>query len=120
MYPKRMYPDTLRSLAFGSVLSSYAAVGTALTSPARMIRLVSTMDQDALISWDGSTNHMILPANSFILLDVTANMVRDDGFFIAEGVLLYVKYLSIAPSEGSVYLEVYKGVGGEQRVGVNI
>lgn len=114
MYPRRLYPEALRNVAYGSITTSYAAVGSAVSKPARIIRWVNNTDQLVYISWDGSTDHMYLPKKTFILLDVTTNKVRDDGLFVALGTKFYVKYDVVPPSEGSVVIEVYIALGGEQ------
>lgn len=114
MYPRRLIPDPIRELAFDDVTSSYVAVGSALDAPARIVRILSTLDQNVYISWDGSTDHQYLVAGSFILIDVTANKVRDDGLFIAQKLQFYAKAPGSLPTTGSVFIEVYKAVGGQQ------
>ena len=111
MYPKKIFPDPFRSLGYGSISSSYAAVGTALTEAARIVKFTNDTDQLVYISWDGTHNHVYLPAGAFTLLDCTANLVRDDGFFIAVGTQFYAKAPATLPTSGNVVIEIYYGVG---------
>ena len=55
---------------------------------------------------------IFVPASSFRLLDLTANLVpeKDDSFVIAEGTIIYVKRESgSVPTSGSIYLEYVYG-----------
>ncbi len=112
MSAKRVYFDTLRSLAFGGISGTYAAIGTALTVQPRIICITNETDAGMIFS-DDNTNasgKLYLPKGSFKLFDFTANLVpgQDDGFVIAKGTIIYVKEAS-APSSGGVYLEYIYG-----------
>lgn len=105
------YPETLRSVAHGSITNSYATLGTPIAAPARMFRIINATNGDMLISLDGTNNHFFLTANSFVLYDLTANRVQHGtSFVLAEGTQFYIKYSS-APSSGSVNIEVIYGRG---------
>lgn len=108
MSAKKVYFDTLRSLAFGSISGTYAAVGSALTVNPRIVCFTNQTQGDMIFSTD-STNasgQILVPAGSFKLYDLTANLVpgKDDSFVIAVGTQFYVKQSS-APVSGSVYIE---------------
>jgi len=105
---KRIYPETLRSLAFGSIGAGYAGVGTAISNPARMWLIQNLTDALLLFSFDGINDHFPLNTNTSIIIDVTANKTIDQGFFIKEGQRLYVKQSGV-PSSGSVYLTSFYG-----------
>jgi len=105
-YKNRLKVDAIRTAAFGAVGVNYAAVGAALADPARIFIFTNLTDADIYFSIDGVTNHFIVPSNSFKLIDVTANKVREDGFFLAEGVVLYAKRVAGAPTTGNIYIEV--------------
>ena len=107
-YNNRVIVDARRALAFGAIGAVYAAVGAALASPARIFILNNLTDADMDFSIDGVTDHFILPPNSFKLIDVTANKVRDDGFFIREGTVFYVKQTAAAATAGSVVIEIIR------------
>ncbi len=112
MSAKRVYFDTLRSIAYGDTSSSYAAIGSALTVEPRIICITNDTDAGIIISDDNTnaTGKLFLPAHSFKLFDLTANLVagKDDGFVIAKGTIIYVKQAS-APTTGGVYLEYLYG-----------
>lgn len=108
MSAKKVYFDTLRSLAFGSISGTYAAVGSALTVNPRIMCITNKTQGDMIFSVD-STNadgNLFVPAGTFKLFDLTANLVpgKDDNFVIAEGTQFYVKQVT-APTSGAVYLE---------------
>jgi hypothetical protein len=98
--------DPIRTLAFGAIGVNYAAVGAAVTDPIRILKFDNLTDVDLLVSIDGTTDHFVIPTTGFIVLDVCANKVRDDGFFIKDGTIFYVKRLGAAPSTGSLYITV--------------
>jgi len=108
-YPKRLLFEAIREVAFGSIGANYAAVGAAIASPARLIRIVNNTDSEIYVSIDGVTNHARLPLLSFLLLDLTTNKVRDEGAFIAEGTVFYIKHAGVAPQSGNAWIEVIYG-----------
>lgn len=110
-YPKTLDYDTIRTVAFGGITGTFADLGTALTSPARLVKLLNTTDVDAEISTDGVNVHDYVPANSFALYDLTANKVRDEGAFFRTGKQFSVRRPAAAgnPTTGGVYLVVIVG-----------
>ena len=109
MSAKKVYFDTLRSLAFGGISAVYAAVGTPLTVNARIICFTNTTQGDMIFTVDNTnaTGQILVPAGSFKLYDFTANLVpqTDDSFVLAKATQFYVKQSS-APVSGSVYIEL--------------
>lgn len=102
--------ETLRSLANGSITTSFVAVGTALANPARMVIITNNTDGDMFFSDDGSNNKFFVPKNSFLLLDLCTNRVNVDQMFVyPQGTQFYVKYSS-SPSQGAVYIAVIYGI----------
>ncbi len=112
MSAKKVYFDTLRTLAFGSISGTYAAVGAASTVEARIICITNDTDKGMIFSIDNtnSTGQLYLPASSFKLFDLTANLVpgKDDSFVIAKGTIWYVKQIA-APTVGGVFIEYIYG-----------
>lgn len=109
MSAKKVYFDTLRSLAFGGISGTYATVGTPLTVEARIICFTNKTAGDVIFSTD-STNtdgQIFVPAGSFKLYDLTANLIpgKDDSFVLAKGTQIYVKQVT-APVSGAVYIEL--------------
>ncbi len=108
MFAKKVYFDTLRSLAFGSISGTYAAVGGPTTVNPRIVCFTNKTQGDMIFSTDNtnSSGQIFVPAGVFKLYDLTANLVpgKDDSFVIAQNVQFYVKQ-STAPVSGAVYIE---------------
>lgn len=108
MSAKRVHFDTLRSLAYTSISGTYAAVGTALTVNPRIICITNKTQGDMIFSLSSSNadGNLFIPAGSFKLFDLTANLVpgKDDNFEMAIGDQWYVKQVT-APTSGAVYIE---------------
>lgn len=105
VFPKQnLHPETLRTLAFGSISGSYAAVGTVTANPWRIVFFTNTTDADLIVSWNGgTTDHMIVPAGASASLDCAANGIFQYGTFVAQGTQFAVKQVS-APSKGTFYI----------------
>lgn len=113
VFSRKAIIDTLRTLANGSISAGYAAVGTAMTHPVRILRLVNNTNGDMLFSTDGTTDMFFVAKTSFVLYDLSSNGNPQQGFSpfaIAKGTQIYVKQ-STAPSSGSVYVEVVYASG---------
>jgi hypothetical protein len=104
----RMLPEPVRSLAFGSISGTYAGIGTSFSNAIRIIFVQNLTDSTLMFSLNGIDDHFPLPANGFLLLDVTANKTLPQGAFIAEGTRIYVKEVG-APSMGNVYVSTFYG-----------
>lgn len=102
--------DSLRSLGFGSISGSYAAIGTPFGHPMRLVKIVNTCDTDMIISFDGINDHDYITASSFALYDISSNEAGIDGWFFRSSTQIYVKQAS-APSLGSVYVIAMYGQG---------
>lgn len=101
--------DPLRSVAFGSITTSYVALGTQFAKPVRLICLTNNTDGDMLFSVDAVTNHIFIPAKGFKLFDLTTNRLENATFWVFDaGTAFFVKY-STAPTMGAVYLEALWG-----------
>ena len=104
----RFLAEGVRSLAFGSIGAAYMGVGTAIDNPARIIVIQNLTDEQLMFSFDGVNDHLTLPTLGQIVLDLTANKTREQGFYLGEGDRLYVKEV-VTPTSGSVYLSVFYG-----------
>jgi hypothetical protein len=111
-YGTRVKFSEIKELDFSGVSASYAAVGTPINEHTRLLSLQNGCDQDLYISFDGTTNHLRMAANSFKLLDLSANKVRDDGLFLAVGTQVYVKEVSASVSSGTFWVESLYAEGG--------
>ena len=99
--------DTIRTLAYTGISSSYATVGAALTQNWRMIKFTNNTDGDMLFSADGTTDNIFVPAWGFTLYDCSTNappVSQSDTFVFAIGTQFYVKQ-STAPTKGAVWIE---------------
>ena len=107
MYTNRAMADQLRSLAFGSISSSYAPVGPPLEFPTRLICFTNNTDADVIFTMDGSTDQIIVVSKGFKLLDITTNHrpINQDDFCFSIGIQWSVRSLT-SPTTGSVYIEV--------------
>ena len=106
-YRNRVVIDTVRTLAFGAIGAAYAAVGAAATEPTRMVYIFNNTDQPVWFSDDGVNNKIFLPAGGFMLLDLTANKVRDDGYFMPDNGVWYATRGGAAPTTGSIYITLF-------------
>ena len=103
----KLLPEALRSIAAASLSNTYAVLGSPLAHPSSLIWLQNLTDVQVLISMNGSTDHMILAVNGFVILDVTANKSNvGSGFYIAQGTQFYAKEVTNATT-GSVYMSTF-------------
>ncbi len=99
--------DAYRTLAFGGISGSYATVGTPLSHNWRAFRIVNATDGDLIFSLDGVANNLFVPANTFVLYDISTNSSPAntiDTLVFGIGTQFYVKQ-STAPTSGAVYIE---------------
>lgn len=102
---QQIYPEALRTLAFGAISGAYAAIGTPTTNPTRIYWLQNDTNATLTFSWDGVTDMFVLPAFTFVLLDCTTNRSDKAGYAaVPANTTTYVKG---APGSGSVYLTVF-------------
>lgn len=104
----RLQAEPVRSLAAGVIGVGYMGVGTELEYPARIISVQNLTDATLMFSFNGVDDHFPLPADGFLLLDITGNRTVSTGFFIAESTRLYVKLID-EPTTGSVYFTSFYG-----------
>lgn len=104
----KLLPEDARSLAFGSIGVSYMGIGTAFENPIRLLLIQNMTDESLMFSFDGINDHVPLPRDGYILLDVTANKSTEAGMYFAEGTRIYVKQIG-APTTGSAYVTVFYG-----------
>lgn len=108
-YGIQLRADAQRSIAFGSIGASYAAIGSQFPQAMRILKVDNLTDALLQFSFTGNTDHFVVPAGSFLLVDVCTNEVQTAGFFISVGTILYVKTIG-TPTSGSVYVTTIYGV----------
>ena len=111
-YGTRVSYEAIREVAAAGVGAAYGAVGTATTDHTRILRIVSSLDAEVYVSFDGTTDHIRMAGNSFVLYDYSTNKIHDDGLFLSQGTTIYVKRVSGAPTTGSLWIEVVYATGG--------
>lgn len=100
----RLYPDAIRSIDSATFTGSYQKVGSALTYPTRIVHFLNNSSVLVTISWDGSTDHAVIPSGGFILLDVSSNRETANQCEIAANTQFYVKG---SASTGLFYISTY-------------
>jgi len=103
-FKKRVAFEPLREIAFGSLTSSFQAIGAATSHPIRWYRLVNNTDATIELSLTGNQTEEKMSPVSFLLIDLTANEVKANGFFVPKGVYFYAKYVGAAPTTGSLWI----------------
>lgn len=97
----RLSFEALRSV---SIAAGYSNLGTPLENPIRIFKITNNSTADVTVSYDGgTTDHEFVPANSFLLIDITSNKVWDCQFCLPVGTQVAVKGVGA----GSVYLSTY-------------
>lgn len=99
--------DELRSIAFGGISGTYAAVGDPLDYYGRIICITNNTEGDMLLTTDNTRDEIFVAAGSFKLYDIQSNMNTnfDDKYVLPKQLQFYVKQLT-APVSGSVYIEI--------------
>lgn len=100
--------EALRSQAAASIAAGYTIIGTAFTSPTRIMTITNLTDVSLLFSFDnGVTDHDVLPAGAGKVYDFTANTSVSGGTpFFETGGSVYVKRAAGAATTGAVYVTV--------------
>lgn len=93
--------DTLRSIDSSTFDGTYKALGTPLSHPSYICKLVNNSTVLVTISVDGSTDMDIAPAGSFWLYDEGKVGVSGNVPALSKGTQFYVKG---SAGTGSVYL----------------
>ena len=104
--------DTLRSVAFGSITSSYVALGPVLPSYAVQLTFKNNTDGIVYLSTDGVNDMIALPAGWGEADDIRTNAPNVTDYFYSEGTQFYIKYSGSAPSMGSFYMQVLLAIVG--------
>lgn len=103
----RAQAEPLRSFNTATFTGSYQAFGTPFVNPIRIIKITNVSNTNATISFDGTNDHELVPSNSFVLYDFSAN--REVGNQLELAALTQV-YIKGAVGVGSVYLSAYYAV----------
>ncbi len=115
--------EPMRSLAFGSLTTSYVALansgGAPLLHPARQVLVKNSTDKAIIIGWSNSTvastvtDAFELLSNESIVLDITTNKTPVAGNLVmGQGEIIYAKLTAAgAPASGNVRATVFYAAG---------
>ena len=105
MYKNAAKFDTLRSVAFGSITTSYAIVGSVLPTNCVAVAFKNNTDGIVLVSTDGINDMLVYPGTSYGVYDVRTNAPNNIDYLLSQGTPFMVKYSGSAPTTGSFYIE---------------
>jgi len=98
--------DTLRSVAFGSLTTSYAQLGAVLPNNAVAIAFKNNTNGLVLVSFDGINDNLVYPSGSYGVYDIRTNAPSTVDYLLSMNTAILVKYSGSAPTSGSFYCEV--------------
>ena len=107
----RVVPETLRQIGFGAIGGAFTAIGAVYANPLRIINIKNLTDAELYFSYDGVSIHEILPSNTGLVLDFTANSSSHIFPFIAAGTTIYTTFAVGAPTSGIAAVSAYYCVG---------
>lgn len=104
--------EQIKEINFGDVLASgvYAKVGTPVSKYARICYLNNFLDQQIYISFNGIVDHIRMPINSVMTVDITSNRMPNEKFCFEKTTQFYIRHQSTPVSSGAFWIEI---VGGE-------
>jgi hypothetical protein len=110
VFTKKVIIDPIREIAFGSIGSSYTPIGSALEGPSKILFITNGTNQNVYISNDLQKDKFKLLPNSSQSIDISANRSEEenDDLLLEKGSILYVKHEGIAPTSGSVWIEILR------------
>lgn len=101
--------ENLRTIAFGSISGTYAAIGSSFSNPITMIYIVNNTDVLLTFTYNNSVDQWVIPATTSIVLDISTNKSSHANIqALPTGTTIYVKG---APTLGTVYLSAFYANG---------
>lgn len=101
-----LLPDTIRSIDSSTFTGNYQTVGIPLANGARIVKFTNLSTVTVTLSWDGVHDHEVLPANSFVLIDVSGARENSQYIEVQMGTQFYAKG---SAGTGSFFISVYYG-----------
>jgi len=98
--------EELRSLAAGSIVAGYMAIGTALENPSRIFTILNYTDESLMFSFDGVLDHFPLSNGDGFVIDVTSNR-SGGGLYVPKGTVIYVKRIGVATTGFAYVSSIY-------------
>lgn len=105
-FEKRVAFEAVRTLAFGGIGAAFAVLGTPLANPIRFISLSNLTDVAVTVTFDGTTDHLILPTLFTIVIDTNDFSNFDENALIRQGTQLSIKQTAGAAASGAFYASV--------------
>lgn len=98
--------ENLRSTAFGSITASYVQVGTTFSNAVRQIEITNGTNQNILISFDGTNDHVIALASELKIVDYGTNRESNVEKLDLAYRKIFIKAEGTLPTSGSFYVSV--------------
>lgn len=93
----------------GNTPGTYFAVGE-YDLPTRQFIIQNYTNAAVMFSFDGQNDNLPMLPNGYFTNDIGANQLNGDGFQWPAGRTLYVRYLTGAPTSGSVWFTQFYAV----------
>ena len=109
-FRKRLFPEPMLTINSASFSGSYLpflnslSATTPITNPSRILLLINGSGVIVTISWDGTTDHLVLLPGAAFVFDESANSVSEATLTTAGGTQFYAKG---SASTGLVYLSTF-------------
>ena len=86
------------------VTGSYAVLGDAFTQPVVMFHIASSLNQAILLSFDGTNDHILVPARTLATFDLSSNKRPETRLELPIGTQIYIKQ---GPDTGATSGDIY-------------
>ncbi len=101
--------EALRSIAFGSISGTYAAIGTPFENPITTIYIVNDTDDLLTFTYNTAEDKWVIPKTTSLIIDIGSNKSTHANIqSLPAGSTIYVKG---SPSAGTVYLSAFYANG---------
>lgn len=102
----RAIPLTQITVAAASITNTYSSVGS-FSSPVELMIIISTLDQPVQLSFDGTNDHIAVPAGSTVPVFMELNFKTNR--MVMPGSPVMVKEIG-NPTTGSIYVSAFSAV----------
>jgi hypothetical protein len=103
--------EDLRSIAFGSILTTYVQVGLPTENTIRMVCFNNTTNANLIISFNGINDKVFVAANGFKLYDFASNKSNQGGTLdLPQNTAFWVRLeTGSTATSGNLYIETCYG-----------
>lgn len=102
----RTIPQTQIAVAAASITNSYTVAGS-FAKPAELMMITSTLDQPIQLSFDGTHDHIAVPAGSTVPVFISINFKDNNMVFPVSSI--YVKEIG-NPTTGNLYISAFSAI----------